>query len=293
RRSGHFLGSRHQRGHRHAPRGRQGCGPHRRGRHARHARGVPRQGPIRDVEHLPDPAAGGEQARRRQGRQPSLPAADHDALAVGHLPLRLPRSPRGAVCDPRRADRPPGRGGADGCLVGRSAVVRARSVHVIDFRYHLVSIASVFLALAVGIVLGAGPLKGTISDTLTSEVTKLREDANTLRAELNAAESAVSARDDLIDELRPRSVAGVLAGKRVVIVALPGTSDATIDTARGAVDEAGATVGSALRLQPTWASEEPPDITDRDAAAGELRELLAGELPVGIAPDRVLSLALA
>lgn len=164
---------------------------------------------------------------------------------------------------------------------------------MIDFRYHLVSIASVFLALAVGIVLGAGPLKGTISDTLTSEVTKLREDANTLRAELNAAESAVSARDDLIDELRPRSVAGVLAGKRVVIVALPGTSDATIDTARGAVDEAGATVGSALRLQPTWASEEPPDITDRDAAAGELRELLAGELPVGIAPDRVLSLALA
>ena len=30
---------------------------------------------------------------------------------------------------------------------------------MIDFRYHLVSLISVFLALAVGIVLGAGPLR--------------------------------------------------------------------------------------------------------------------------------------
>ncbi|NIS33816.1 MAG: copper transporter, partial [Actinobacteria bacterium] len=29
---------------------------------------------------------------------------------------------------------------------------------MIDFRYHLVSIIAVFFALAVGIVLGAGPL---------------------------------------------------------------------------------------------------------------------------------------
>ena len=35
---------------------------------------------------------------------------------------------------------------------------------MIDFRYHLVSLVSVFLALAVGIVLGAGPLKDTIGD---------------------------------------------------------------------------------------------------------------------------------
>ena len=50
---------------------------------------------------------------------------------------------------------------------------------MIDFRYHLVSIVSIFLALAVGIVLGAGPLKEDIGNTLTSEVTKLREDKAT------------------------------------------------------------------------------------------------------------------
>ena len=35
------------------------------------------------------------------------------------------------------------------------------AVHVIDFRYHIVSIVAIFFALGAGVVLGAGPLKGT------------------------------------------------------------------------------------------------------------------------------------
>jgi len=44
---------------------------------------------------------------------------------------------------------------------------------VIDFRYHLVSIAAVFLALAVGIVLGSGPLKDDISGFLEDRTAQL------------------------------------------------------------------------------------------------------------------------
>ena len=40
---------------------------------------------------------------------------------------------------------------------------------MIDFRYHLVSLISVFLALAVGIVLGAGPLRENLGDQLAGE----------------------------------------------------------------------------------------------------------------------------
>jgi len=164
---------------------------------------------------------------------------------------------------------------------------------VIDFRYHLVSIASVFLALAVGIVLGAGPLKGTISDTLTGEVTKLREDANALRADLNTAQAQVKSRDQLITELRPRTLTGLLSGQHVTILALPGAPDALDDAAREVLTEAGAATGPTISLQPSWASEEPPDVTDRGTAAAELRALLSGELPVGVEPERVLSLSLA
>ena len=57
---------------------------------------------------------------------------------------------------------------------------------MIDFRYHLVSIISIFLALAVGIVLGAGPLKGDLGTRLTQETTALRADKAQLRTELDA-----------------------------------------------------------------------------------------------------------
>ena len=46
---------------------------------------------------------------------------------------------------------------------------------MIDFRYHLVSLISVFLALAVGVVLGAGPLQNSLGTALNDQVTSLRE----------------------------------------------------------------------------------------------------------------------
>ena len=51
---------------------------------------------------------------------------------------------------------------------------------MIDFRYHLVSIISVFLALAVGIVLGAGPLQANLGDQLSDQVAALRTEKQAL-----------------------------------------------------------------------------------------------------------------
>jgi len=69
---------------------------------------------------------------------------------------------------------------------------------VIDFRYHLVSIVSIFLALAVGIVLGAGPLQGSIGTQLTDQVGTLRQEKDTLRGQLDDAKKIWSdlAKDD-------------------------------------------------------------------------------------------------
>ena len=43
------------------------------------------------------------------------------------------------------------------------------AVHVIDFRYHIVSIVAIFFALGAGVVLGAGPLKGTGADVVQAQ----------------------------------------------------------------------------------------------------------------------------
>ena len=85
--------------------------------------------------------------------------------------------------------------GAD-WLVGvhRRAVRRtrpgSRTVHVISFRYHIVSIVSVFLSLAVGIALGGGPLKGEVDNTLVDQVKADRQTKSQLRADITGLRSA-------------------------------------------------------------------------------------------------------
>lgn len=163
---------------------------------------------------------------------------------------------------------------------------------MIDFRYHLVSIASVFLALAVGIVLGAGPLKGTIGDTLTSEVTRLRDDANALRSELSSAEGQVAARDQVITALHPLVVQDLLVGESVSVLVLPGASDTSVEAAATALADAGADVPTTVRLDPAWVSADPPDEAIRTAAAGNLRQHFATGVPVGAPSEEVIGVAL-
>jgi len=45
---------------------------------------------------------------------------------------------------------------------------------VIDFRYHLVSIVAVFLALAIGIVLGSTELQGPVYNILSRTTSSLQ-----------------------------------------------------------------------------------------------------------------------
>jgi hypothetical protein len=57
---------------------------------------------------------------------------------------------------------------------------------VIDFRYHVVSIVAVFIALAVGIVLGSGPLKDDISGFLEDRTEQLAQEKVELQGEVSA-----------------------------------------------------------------------------------------------------------
>ena len=70
---------------------------------------------------------------------------------------------------------------------------------MIDFRFHMVSLAAVLIALSVGIVLGAGPLNDNIGATITSEVNRLRADKEELRRQLTREERAGEERDGVVE----------------------------------------------------------------------------------------------
>lgn len=143
---------------------------------------------------------------------------------------------------------------------------------MIDFRYHLVSLISVFLALAVGIVLGAGPLKESIGDTLTGEVDTLRQRAADLRAELDEVSARLADSEEVFAAAADDLVAGVLEGRRVAVVELGDTAPEVVEEVTARLDAAGADVTASVRVTDGWT--DPARTTFRQTLAGTLAEYL-------------------
>lgn len=150
---------------------------------------------------------------------------------------------------------------------------------MIDFRYHLVSLISVFLALAVGIVLGAGPLKESIGDTLTGEVDTLRQRAADLRAELDSVSAELARTEDAWATVAPDLLAGTMEGRRVAVVEVGEPRAAVVDEVVTRLTQTGATVTGRVRLQDVWT--DPTRATFRQTVAGSLLDYLDPVPPSG------------
>ena len=123
---------------------------------------------------------------------------------------------------------------------------------MIDFRYHLVSLISVFLALAVGVVLGAGPLQNSLGTALNDQVTALRENRNATQAKREQTETAVNERDSYITQAATSLLPGTLASKNVAMVLLPDAKAEDADAITTQLKNAGATVTGRVSLTSTW-----------------------------------------
>jgi hypothetical protein len=113
---------------------------------------------------------------------------------------------------------------------------------VIDFKYHVVSIVAVFLALAVGIVLGTNVLSGDVLKNLKAETTQLRKDSQDLRTQVAQQQSQLNQDQSFGDALEPVVVSGRLRHQRVAVVLLPGASKSVRDGIVKTLTSAGATV---------------------------------------------------
>jgi hypothetical protein len=113
-----------------------------------------------------------------------------------------------------------------------------------DFRYHALSLVAVFLALAIGILLGA-----TIGNSLVSDADKglrssLHQDVVNARSAANQAQGQLSQRDKIISSALPMLVQGELAGQRVALVGTGSLPSSIENEVRQTVETAGGTVDS-------------------------------------------------
>ncbi|MCZ2812152.1 copper transporter [Modestobacter sp. VKM Ac-2979] len=148
---------------------------------------------------------------------------------------------------------------------------------MIDFRYHLVSLIAVFLAVALGIVIGTTQLNGPVLTNLQSQVTALQEDKRLLEDETRQLQTTLDQVGSFEEAVGPALVADTLAGRSVLLVV--GSEDVPAETVEGItalLADAGATVTGALRL--------PEGFGDPANESG-LRSYLTGPgLPPGVTP---------
>jgi hypothetical protein len=123
---------------------------------------------------------------------------------------------------------------------------------VIDFRYHLVSIVAVFLALAIGIVLGSTELQGNTIDVLRSSSNSLKNQLDQTQAEQRAAQQELGNNLTFLTTAEPRLLANELPGDRIVLITEPGASSTVISGVKQAAADAGATVTGEVAIQPKF-----------------------------------------
>lgn len=119
---------------------------------------------------------------------------------------------------------------------------------MISLRHHAISLAAVFLALAVGVVLGSGLLSDTLLSGLRDEKRDLRGQISEIADEKNALNEKLSAADDFDSQMAGRIVRDTLAGKAVVIFRTPDAHDDDVDAISRIVGQAGGGVTGAVSL---------------------------------------------
>ncbi|KRE31583.1 channel-forming protein [Mycobacterium sp. Soil538] len=119
---------------------------------------------------------------------------------------------------------------------------------MISLRSHAISLAAVFLALAIGIALGSGLLSNTVLSGLRDDKAQMQTEIDSLTDDRNALNEKLSAAGDFDAQMAPRILRGSLADKSVVLFRTPDADDDDIDALSRLVSEAGGTVTGTVGL---------------------------------------------
>lgn len=142
---------------------------------------------------------------------------------------------------------------------------------MISLRYHVVSVAAIFLALAVGVVLGASGVSDRLLGAVTTKAADLSGQVQQLTTQRDALAADQRADADFARRIGPAAVRGVLTGDAVAVVTA-GADGPARDGVLTLLKASGATVTGTVALTP--AATDP-------ARSDQLRQLSGQLLPTG------------
>jgi Copper transport outer membrane protein, MctB len=185
-------------------------------------------------------------------------------------------------------------------------VLAGEPLLVIDFRYHLVSLIAVFLAIALGIIIGTTALNEPLQANIEGQVTELEQDKRALEDRTQQLQTQVDSSDAFGEAVAPALVEGALTGSSVLLIL--GNEDVVpeqVEQVTALIIEAGGEVSGTISLRPEYSDPStapglqnyvtgpgmPPAgvrLPETDDAGQLVGGLLAQVLmvpPAGAAPD--------
>jgi hypothetical protein len=139
---------------------------------------------------------------------------------------------------------------------------------VISFRFHIVSITAVFLAIALGVLVGSTFVDRAIVDGLENRIDSVSNSLDERREEI----STLRDEQDRIDEFTRSSatymLSNRLAGESVLVVAQRGVDEDAVREVVEMADAAGAVAPGVLWVEPRWGEEDTADVEELAGLVG-------------------------
>lgn len=143
---------------------------------------------------------------------------------------------------------------------------------MISLRQHAISLAAVFLALAVGVVLGSSVLSDGLLSGLGNDKKDLQAQVNTLQNQVNNKQLQIDSADDFDAAMSGRIVRGALAERTVIVITAPTAAPADVDAAIKMITDSGGAISGRVALTDSFVDS---------ADADQLRATVTNVVPAG------------
>jgi hypothetical protein len=139
---------------------------------------------------------------------------------------------------------------------------------MINFRFHLVSLIAVFLALGLGILVGSTFVDQVIVDRLDREISGARRDTNAANAQNAQLKDSLAQTDDFLARSAAYTVEGRLQSVPVAVVAERGVDAGAVKALLATLRDAGADAPGVFWLNEAWRLDTQEGVGALRDAAG-------------------------
>jgi hypothetical protein len=166
---------------------------------------------------------------------------------------------------------------------------------VINFRFHIISLIAVFLALGIGIILGTAVIDRAVVDRLERQQSSLRSDIDEVRSTNRQLEQELDDERDvasrLADEGSQRLLSGTLVDTPVLLLATRGAESEGLDDLVTLLGRANAELLGTLWLTDRFVLDDDDEVRELAAAlaveeddVADLRSIALSRIAVALRP---------